>query len=157
MKLSRKRGLYGDRSLLRNCPPEANAAGRSRGDITTTLPVTLTGEIPSDWELRRLPGQPTIKVASIRQPIAGRTRCGTDPFRADTDGDGVSDLLDDYRLDPTRSQEPAPNPADTSPRSGVVYSGSRRQRANVARGRHRLDQVPGRERAELNWSEAERR
>jgi alpha-tubulin suppressor-like RCC1 family protein len=40
---------------------------------------------------------------------------GTDPFRSDTDGDGVSDLLDDYPLDPTRTQKPAPNPADTTP------------------------------------------
>lgn len=40
---------------------------------------------------------------------------GTDPFRADTDDDGVADLTDAYPLDPTRSQLPAANPADTTP------------------------------------------
>jgi alpha-tubulin suppressor-like RCC1 family protein len=39
---------------------------------------------------------------------------GTDPFRADTDGDGVNDGADAFPLDPTRSQLPAPNPADTT-------------------------------------------
>ena len=40
---------------------------------------------------------------------------GTDPFLADTDGDGVADGVDDYALDATRSQKPAPNPSDTTP------------------------------------------
>jgi hypothetical protein len=40
---------------------------------------------------------------------------GTDPFLADTDGDGVDDRLDAYPTDPTRTQKPAPNPADTTP------------------------------------------
>jgi alpha-tubulin suppressor-like RCC1 family protein len=40
---------------------------------------------------------------------------GTDPFRADTDGDGVNDGADAFPLDPTRTQMPAPNPADTTP------------------------------------------
>lgn len=39
----------------------------------------------------------------------------TDPFKSDTDGDTVSDLLDHYPLDPTRAQKPPPNPSDTTP------------------------------------------
>ena len=38
---------------------------------------------------------------------------GTDPFLADTDGDGVSDQVDAHPLDPTRSAQTPPNPADT--------------------------------------------
>jgi alpha-tubulin suppressor-like RCC1 family protein len=40
---------------------------------------------------------------------------GTDPFKTDTDGDGVPDGTDAFPLDPTRSQMPAPNPADVTP------------------------------------------
>jgi len=40
---------------------------------------------------------------------------GTNPFLADTDGDGVADGLDAYPLDPGRSSLPAVDPADHSP------------------------------------------
>jgi hypothetical protein len=40
---------------------------------------------------------------------------GTDPFRADTDGDSVSDLNDAFPLDPTRSLPLSSNPSDTTP------------------------------------------
>jgi hypothetical protein len=40
---------------------------------------------------------------------------GTDPFKADTDGDGVNDGVDCFPLDPTRWQCPAPIPGDTTP------------------------------------------
>ncbi len=48
-------------------------------------------------------------------PNSSELAQGTDPFVADTDADGVSDLFDDYPLDPTRTQKPASNPADTIP------------------------------------------
>jgi hypothetical protein len=37
---------------------------------------------------------------------------GTDPFRRDTDGDGVPDNLDAFPLDPDRWQVPASDPGD---------------------------------------------
>ena len=40
---------------------------------------------------------------------------GTDPFRADSDGDSVSDGADAFPLDPTRSMAPSSNPSDTTP------------------------------------------
>lgn len=40
---------------------------------------------------------------------------GTDPFRADPDGDTVPDGSDAYPLDPTRSLPPSSNPSDTTP------------------------------------------
>jgi len=40
---------------------------------------------------------------------------GTDPFNADTDGDGVNDGADDFPLDPTRDTAPSSNPNDTTP------------------------------------------
>ena len=40
---------------------------------------------------------------------------GTDPFLADTDGDGRSDGLDAYPLDPSRWEAPQPDPNDTTP------------------------------------------
>ena len=40
---------------------------------------------------------------------------GTDPSRADSDGDGVSNLNDAFPLDPTRSMAPSANPSDTTP------------------------------------------
>jgi len=40
---------------------------------------------------------------------------GTDPFLADTDGDGRSDGLDAYPLDPSRWEAPLPDPNDTTP------------------------------------------
>jgi len=40
---------------------------------------------------------------------------GTDAYNADTDGDGVSDGLDAFPLDSTRTQLPAPDPADHTP------------------------------------------
>ncbi len=40
---------------------------------------------------------------------------GTNPFLADTDGDGVPDGQDAYPLDPGRSAVPAVDPADHSP------------------------------------------
>jgi hypothetical protein len=48
-------------------------------------------------------------------PNAFKIAHGLDPFKSDTDGDGVSDLLDAYPLDPTRSVKPPPDPADTTP------------------------------------------
>lgn len=42
-------------------------------------------------------------------------QAGTDPLRTDTDGDSVNDAVDAFPLDATRSQAPAPNPADTTP------------------------------------------
>jgi hypothetical protein len=48
-------------------------------------------------------------------PNAVEVANGTDPFRSDTDGGAVSDLLDFYPLDATRSQKPAPVPGDTTP------------------------------------------
>ena len=46
---------------------------------------------------------------------AAEIASGTDPFKADTDGDGVPDGADAFPLDPTRSQMPAPDPADVTP------------------------------------------
>jgi hypothetical protein len=40
---------------------------------------------------------------------------GTDPFRADTDGDGVNDGADCFPLDPTRSTCPQSDPNDHTP------------------------------------------
>ena len=40
---------------------------------------------------------------------------GTDPFNADTDGDGANDRRDAFPLDPTRSTAPPPVPGDTTP------------------------------------------
>jgi len=40
---------------------------------------------------------------------------GTDPFRVDTDEDGVNDGIDAFPLDPTRWQAPAPDPNDHTP------------------------------------------
>ena len=40
---------------------------------------------------------------------------GTDPFRADSDGDSVNDANDAFPLDPTRSMAPSSNPSDTTP------------------------------------------
>lgn len=40
---------------------------------------------------------------------------GSDPFTADTDGDGVPDGADAFPTDPTRSSVPAPTPGDTTP------------------------------------------
>ena len=40
---------------------------------------------------------------------------GTDPFRVDTDEDGVNDGTDAFPLDPTRSQAPPPDPNDHTP------------------------------------------
>ena len=40
---------------------------------------------------------------------------GTNPFLADTDGDGVPDNLDAFPLDPTRWQAPTPDPNDHTP------------------------------------------
>jgi hypothetical protein len=39
---------------------------------------------------------------------------GTDPFRADTDGDGHPDGEDLYPLDPTRWEGPPATPGDTT-------------------------------------------
>ena len=44
---------------------------------------------------------------------AAELSLGTDPFLPDTDGDGVWDQTDAYPLDPTRSTQTPPNPADT--------------------------------------------
>jgi alpha-tubulin suppressor-like RCC1 family protein len=46
---------------------------------------------------------------------AVETARGTDPFRSDTDADGVSDGADAFPLDPSRSQPPTGDPADTTP------------------------------------------
>jgi hypothetical protein len=40
---------------------------------------------------------------------------GTDPIKADTDGDGVVDGSDVFPLDPSRSALPPSDPGDTSP------------------------------------------
>jgi len=40
---------------------------------------------------------------------------GSDPFIADTDGDGHADGADAFPIDPTRWQAPAPTPGDTTP------------------------------------------
>jgi len=40
---------------------------------------------------------------------------GTDPLRADTDGDAVADSTDCFPLDPTRSVCPQPQPGDVTP------------------------------------------
>jgi hypothetical protein len=40
---------------------------------------------------------------------------GTDPFRSDTDGDGVGDATDCFPLDPARWQCPAADPNDHTP------------------------------------------
>ena len=40
---------------------------------------------------------------------------GTDPFLADSDGDGVNDGADYYPLDPARWLAPTPTPGDTTP------------------------------------------
>jgi hypothetical protein len=46
---------------------------------------------------------------------AAEVQKGTDPFRADTDGDGTNDLADCFPLDPTRWQCPPPVGGDTTP------------------------------------------
>ncbi len=43
------------------------------------------------------------------------TAQGSDPFRADSDGDGVNDGADYWPLDPTRWQAPTPTPGDVTP------------------------------------------
>ena len=48
-------------------------------------------------------------------PNAVEIARGTDPFRADTHGDGVPDGIDCFPLDPTRWQCPAPVPGDVTP------------------------------------------
>jgi hypothetical protein len=40
---------------------------------------------------------------------------GTDPFRADSDGDAYTDAVDAFPLDPTRHTAPSSNPSDTTP------------------------------------------
>ena len=40
---------------------------------------------------------------------------GTDPFRADTDGDGHAAGVDAFPLDPTRWDPPPPTGGDTTP------------------------------------------
>jgi hypothetical protein len=49
-------------------------------------------------------------------PNAAEITNGTDPFKADTDGDGASDFADRFPLDPTL-QNPLPNPNDHTPPS----------------------------------------
>ncbi|HEX7122900.1 MAG TPA: chitobiase/beta-hexosaminidase C-terminal domain-containing protein [Gemmatimonadaceae bacterium] len=48
---------------------------------------------------------------------AAEGQLGTNPFAADSDDDGVTDAIDAFPLDPSRSERPAPNPADTTPPS----------------------------------------
>ena len=67
--------------------------------------------------MRREPSLATVTSGSSEDGVPNWVEQlnGTDPFRADTDGDAVNDLNDAFPLDPTRSMAPSSNPSDTTP------------------------------------------
>jgi hypothetical protein len=54
-------------------------------------------------------------MTAMAWPTSSKRCSARTPFVTDTDGDTVSDLLDDCPLDPTRTQRPALDPNDTTP------------------------------------------
>ena len=94
----------------------AASGGRSTSPAPMPCASTPTATASAIWSTCDAAARARIRTTT---PTACRTssrsRAGTDPFRVDTDGDGVSDLADAFPLDATRWLAPVVDPNDHTP------------------------------------------